>query len=130
MGAPSQRFLIVDDARIARSRLRQALTRLVPDAAVEEVDCAAAAREVLATQEFTAVFCDLTLPDQTDLGLIVDVLQTPGVGHLAIYSALDAPRLRNLARALGVTTWLKKPPSDEDVLAVLSAWNLAERRAG
>jgi CheY-like chemotaxis protein len=111
----TQRFLIVDDARISRLRLRAALEAHGP-CEVEEVPNLALAREALARGGWTAIFCDLLLPDGDGFSLL-EGLKGDGPARF-VYTCRVTEETRQRAEALQAT-FLEKPLNDEALAAVL-----------
>ena len=67
-----QRFLVIDDDRISRLRLRAALEARSA-CEVTEVPNLALARSALAAGDFSAIFCDLLLPDGCGFELLASL---------------------------------------------------------
>lgn len=114
-GTMTQRYLIVDDARVSRLRLRAALEAHGP-CEVGEVPNLALAREALAQGEWTAVFCDLLLPDGDGFSLI-EGLSSEGPARF-VYTCRVTDETRRRANELNAV-FLEKPLNDEALAAVL-----------
>lgn len=111
----TQRFLIVDDARISRLRLRAALEAHGP-CEVEEVPNLALAREALAQSGWTAIFCDLLLPDGDGFTLL-EGLNGDGPARF-VYTCRVTDETRQRAEELEAT-FLEKPLNEEALADLL-----------
>ncbi|MBL4850596.1 MAG: response regulator [Planctomycetes bacterium] len=111
----TQRYLIIDDARISRLRLRAALEAL-GTCEVVEVPNLSRAREALAAGPWSGVFCDLLLPDGDGFSLL-ESLPSDGPARF-VYSCRVNAETRDRAKTLGAD-FLEKPLQDETLATLL-----------
>lgn len=123
----AQSFLVVDDSRLARMMVRQALRDLHPDCAIVEAATGAEADRVDGVETLTAAFIDFNMPDEDGLELAARLRARRPDLPIAIVSANAQTDVLDRARALGAV-FLEKPVS-RDALAGFVAAPSAHRRS-
>lgn len=101
----TQRFLIIDDDRISRLRLRAALESC-SSCEITEVPNLALGKAKLVESDYSAVFCDLLLPDGCGFDLL-EALSPEGPTRF-VHTCRVTDETRARARELEAT-FLEKP---------------------
>jgi cyclic di-GMP phosphodiesterase len=116
--------LCVDDDE----QVRGVIARLVEGAghACEAVGNVEEARRLLAKRPFSAVLCDIGLPDQSGLEFIGELARTRPDLATVMVTGHDDPRIADLALELGAYGYVTKPFADNELLIDLS--NALRRR--
>lgn len=120
-------FLVVDDSKLARMVVRQALRDLHPDCTVIEAATGAEADRVDGVETLTAAFIDFNMPEEDGLELAARLRARRADLPLAIVSANAQADVLERARTLGAV-FLEKPVS-RDALAGFVAAPAAQRRS-
>lgn len=116
----AQRVLVVDDSSIIRSHCRDVLQQAGYD--VVEAWDAAQARAALKQQQIAFLLCDLNIPGMSGLELIETMRLVPKFHNLpaVIFTAEADPELLKRAQRAGVTHWLRKPYTPEELVDLVS----------
>ncbi len=122
-----QTFLVVDDSKLARMVVRQALKELHPDCAIMEAATGAEADRVPDVEALTAAFIDFNMPEEDGLELAARLRTRCPDLPIAIVSANAQTDVLERARSLGAV-FLEKPVS-RDALAGFVAAPPAQRRS-
>jgi DNA-binding response OmpR family regulator len=108
------RVLVLDDDKLFGALMRRGLEQRGHDVTLAET--AAAARELLASNSFDALVCDIILPDDSGLHVLRDVREAyPALAAVAISGGKAASGksvpldVLNLAQTIGVDAVVKKP---------------------
>jgi DNA-binding NtrC family response regulator len=106
---PFLRILLVDDERVSREGIRQALTR--EGYSVNTADSGKAALEELAQQSYDLVLLDIRLPDQDGLTLLRTIVQAEGYGQPPVIMITGYPEIETAVQSikLGALDYLTKP---------------------
>lgn len=116
-------ILIVDDDE----RARRLLARLLAD----DYSCTLAtgapqARQLLGTEPFSLVLCDVSMPDESGLDLARDILAKHQETAVVMVSGLDDPKIAQAALAMGAYGYILKPFKAMELLIHVS--NALRRR--
>lgn len=106
-------ILCIDDD----SAVRAVMKRVLEDAG-HRCDAAADAHEgrrLLALHPYDVVLCDIDLPGESGLDLLVDVTRIPEVAAVMV-TGVDDPEVADRALALGAYGYLTKPFARNDLL--------------
>ncbi len=116
----SYRFLIADDHPLFRAALRQALSAVAGDAAIEEAESLTQANAMLEkAPDFDLVLLDLGLPDSEGFtGLMMLRHRYPSVG-VAIVSAQEDVVVMRQAIALGAVAYVPKSESLSSIVEAI-----------
>ena len=106
-GGSAPSVLVVDDERLIRWALGQALSR--HGCAVTEAAHAHEAEAALGAASFDAVVLDYRLPDTTELELLRLVRTRSPRSHVVMMTAFGAPEMLDEAAGLGAGCILEKP---------------------
>ena len=113
-------FLVVDDSKLARMVVRQALRELHPDCAIVEARTNAEAEQAEGVESLTAAFIDFNMPDEDGLELAARLrVRRPDL-PIAIVSANAQTDVLERARALGAV-FLEKPVSRDTLAGFVAA---------
>lgn len=127
-GKPALRVLIVDDEEPGRINLRYALARHAAWTIVGECASAAAARELLRTQEADLVFLDIQMPRESGIALARSLCQLEHPPLIVFVTAFNTYAVE--AFEVHALDYLLKPFGDERLAQALerAAAMLAQRR--
>ncbi len=108
-GESRRRVLVVDDERLIRWSLSEALSDL--GCVVEEAATAAAALERVsqAIRPFDVVLLDFRLPDSNTLGLLARLRQLMPFARIVLITAFTTPDIVQAALDLGAFRVMAKP---------------------
>ncbi|WP_431856254.1 response regulator transcription factor [Azospirillum sp.] len=123
----AETFLVVDDSKLARMVVRQALRDLHPDCAILEAATGPEADRVDGVDTLSAAFIDFNMPDEDGLELAARLRARRPDLPIAIISANAQTDVLERARDLGAA-FLEKPVS-RDALAGFVAAPAAQRRS-
>lgn len=125
-GRPDLRLLLVEDDRMLADALRQALQD--SSYAVDWIDNAEAAVEILSTHEYQALILDLNLPKGSGLHILELLRRRGDRVPVLIISARDTIGDRVLGLDAGADDFIVKPFEARELLARLRA--VTRRKAG
>jgi len=113
MAAAAERILCVDDDE----QIRRLVTRVVSSAGY---DCSAAsdiaeARALLAEGSYAVVLCDIELPGESGLDLLVELSHRSPDLAIVMVTGQDAPAVADAALELGAYGYLTKPFAANDL---------------
>lgn len=113
------RVLLVEDSRLVRSALLEALTQ----AGFETLGLgdATEALDALARRRFDVVLADYQLPGMSGLELLAALRGTDAEFPLILYSGSMTPELAQQAKDFGVAAVLEKPVSLDRLVAAVRA---------
>jgi len=123
----AQTFLVVDDSKLARMVVRQALRDLHPDCAILEAATGAEADRLDGVEALSAAFIDFNMPEEDGLELAARLRARRPDLPIAIVSANAQTDVLDRARALDAA-FLEKPVS-RDALAGFVAAPPAQHRS-
>jgi DNA-binding NtrC family response regulator len=108
-GESRRRVLVVDDERLIRWSLSEALSDL--GCVVEQAATAAAALERVsqASRPFDVVLLDFRLPDSNTLGLLARLRQLMPFARIILITAFSTPDIVQAALDLGAFRVMAKP---------------------
>ena len=124
-GARRGHILVVDDERSMRDFLRIYLARA--GHSLEIADGVAAARKLLASQEFDTVITDLQLPDGTGLDVLDATKRRAADTEVIVVTAYATPETAIAAMKRGAYDYLTKPFKIDEVGVVIE--RCLEKRA-
>ena len=115
------RTLIVDDEPLMRQYLGEHLSDICPDFCVTGIACdGLEAVELLQKQSFDLVITDIKMPEMDGLNLAKHIFESELGAKVIIISGYNEFEYARLAIKYGVSDYLLKPLSDEDIYETLS----------
>ena len=123
----SRIVLVVDDSRLARMVVGNALGRLRPDWAVRQAGNADEALDVLGAERIDIAFIDFNMPGTDGLALAAELRNRWPNMPVAVISANVQDDIIARARALDAA-FMAKPLTDDALVAFLSGAALRLRR--
>ena len=109
--------LIVDDEKDIGLMVSKFLTKEGLEA--EYVSTITNARKKIDEEDYSVFFLDLHLPDGTGFDLVPQIKQTNKDSKVIVISAYDGREETQQARELGISTFIKKPFSRQQVLEAI-----------
>ena len=115
------RTLIVDDEPLMRQYLGEHLSDICPEFCVTGIACdGLEAVELLQKQSFDLVITDIKMPEMDGLNLAKHIFDSELGAKVIIISGYNEFEYARLAIKYGVSDYLLKPLSDEDIYETLS----------
>lgn len=111
-------ILIVDDARFARNITKRALAA---GGYTNVIEAATAAEAIVAFTESKPdlTLLDITLPDNSDLTLLTDMLQAVPEAKIVMVSAIGQEQIISLAISKGAVDFITKPFDEENLISIV-----------
>lgn len=110
-----ERILLVDDAKFARKVAKKTLSNGGFDNVTEAVN-AAQAMEVFQNNDFDLVLLDITLPDNSDLTLLENMLKVKPDAKIIMTSAIGQDLIIQDALNAGAKAFITKPFGEKEFL--------------
>jgi len=114
-GKMDERILLVDDAKFARKVAKKVLGNGGFDNVTEAVN-AAEAMEVFKNHDFDLVLLDITLPDNSDLTLLENMLKEKPKAKIIMTSAIGQDLIIQDALNAGAKAFVTKPFGEKELL--------------
>lgn len=111
-------ILIVDDAKFARTLVKRALHNGGYENVIEAAT-AADAKKIFAEQHPDLTILDITLPDNSDLTLLKDLLALDPKAKIIMNSAIGQTLIISDALELGAKNFITKPFEEKELLNVV-----------
>ena len=124
----AETFLVVDDSKLARMVVRQALRDIHPDCAILEAATSAEADRVAGAGALSAALIDFNMPGEDGLELAARLRACNAGLPIAIISANAQTDVLERTRALGAV-FLEKPVSRDALAGFVAAPTAAQRRS-
>lgn len=112
-------ILIVDDARFARNITKRALNAGGYSNIIEAAT-AADAITVFAENKPDLTLLDITLPDNSDLTLLTDMLAARPDAKIIMVSAIGQELIITDALSIGAVDFISKPFNEADFLSIVN----------
>lgn len=112
-----KRALIVDDEEDIGLIAKVILKKLGVDA--DDSSRVADAKRKISENHYDLYFLDLNLPDGTGFDLIPFIKAENQVAEIIITSAYDGPKEKQKAKEFGISNFIKKPFSKQDLYKVV-----------
>ncbi len=116
----NEKILIVDDAKFARTLIKRALSNGGYENTVEATT-AAEAKQVFNEESPDLTILDITLPDNSDLTLLSDLLKVAPDAKVVMNSAIGQALVIQDALDMGAKNFITKPFEEEELLQVVKA---------
>lgn len=110
-----EHILLVDDAKFARKVAKKVLSNGGFDNVTEAVN-AAEAMEIFKNQDFDLVLLDITLPDNSDLTLLENMLKERPEAKIIMTSAIGQDLIIQDALNAGAKAFVTKPFGEKEFL--------------
>lgn len=114
----NEKILIVDDAKFARTLVKKALANGGYDNIIETAN-AADTKKVFAEEKPDLTILDITLPDNSDLTLLKDLLHIAPQAKIIMNSAIGQTLIIADALKLGAKNFITKPFEEQELLQVV-----------
>ncbi len=114
----NEKILVVDDAKFARTLVKRALTNGGYDNIIETAN-AADTKKVFAKEHPDLTILDITLPDNSDLTLLKDLLKIDPKAKIIMNSAIGQALIIADALKMGAKNFITKPFEEGELLQVV-----------
>ena len=114
----NEKILVVDDAKFARTLVKRALANGGYDNIIEAAN-AADTKKIFAEEHPDLTILDITLPDNSDLTLLKDLLELAPQAKIIMNSAIGQTLIISDALKMGAKNFITKPFEEQELLQVV-----------